>query len=108
MSKVRLLLGVVLIIILLALPLVGCKSLTLSVIDPRDGATFTESTITVKGFASKSKAIVTVNDVQVSVNKKGFYSTEITLTEGENIIKIVATRGKEVATRTVTVTYSPE
>lgn len=113
MDKLSKLLCALLVISLLALPLLGCKEFTVSVIDPGDGATFTESTITVKGFVSDAKATVWVNDSIVAVSKKGLYLTEVTLTEGENIIKVVAARGKEgkwkdAVGRTVTVTYSPE
>ena len=115
MSKVRLLLGVILIIALLALsiPLLGCKELTVSVIDPREGAAITTPAVEVRGFVSDAKATVWVNDTMVAVGKKGYYSTMVELTEGENTINVVAARGKEgkwknAVGRTVTVTYSPE
>lgn len=115
MSKVRLLLGVVLIITLLALSLslLGCKELTVSVSEPRDGVTITAPTVEVRGIVSDAKATVWVIDSIVAVSSKGYYSTEVTLTEGENAIKVTAARGKEgkwknVVSKTVTVTYSPK
>ncbi len=108
MNKMFRLLQILVVISLLALPLVGCaKPLTLSLIDPRDGYTFTEATITVKGTLSDAKARVWVNDSIVEVSKKGFFSTEVTLTEGENTIKVVTARGEEVVSTTVIVTYAP-
>jgi len=52
-----------------------------------------------------------VNDVKAYVFKKDkgkFLVWEVTLTEGENIIKVVATLGEEVVIKTVNVTYTPE
>ena len=102
-----------LLITLLALPLTGCKELTVSITEPKHESTVTESIVEVRGFVSDAKATVWVNDVQVaSVSKKGYYSAEVTLTEGENTIKVVAAQGKpgkwkKVIGREVTVTYSP-
>ena len=96
MLKIRLLLVMVLIITLLtlSLPLSGCKraELFLSVTTPSNGDTFTEPTIVVKGRVWNGNA-VWVNDTTVEL-KKGNYSTEVTLAEGENEIKVVAAQGK--------------
>lgn len=94
---------------LLALPLVGCaKPLTLTVSRPTDGATLTRSLVMVRGMVSDAKARVMVNDTQVRPGRwYGVFTTKVELTEGVNIIKVVATRGKEVLTKTVTVTYTP-
>ena len=112
MSKMFKLLAILLVISLLALPLVGCKALTLSVVAPIDRATITTSTVEVRGTVSDAKATVWVNDSIIAVSKKGYFSTEVTLTSGENAIEIVAARGKagkwkNVIGRTVTVTYTP-
>ena len=114
MDKLSKLLGILLVISLLALPVVGCaKPLTLRILGPTDGETVDESSVEVRGYVSDSKATVWVNDTIVTVSKKGYYSTKLELAEGENIIKVVAARGKpdkwkEVVDRTVTVTYGPE
>jgi nitrogen fixation protein FixH len=108
MSKMFKSLGILLVISSLALSLVGCaKPLTLTVTEPTDRATVTEPLVTVKGYVSDARAIVAVNDVEVSVTNEGYFDTEVALTEGENSIDVVATRGKSVATKTVTVTYAP-
>jgi len=105
---------ILLVISLLALPVVGCaKPLTLSVWEPKDGATITESTVEVKGYVSDDKATVWVNDRIVPVTKAKAFSTAIILIEGENTINVVAARGKEgnwkdIVDETVTVTYTPE
>jgi len=49
---------------------------------------------------------VKINDVVVPV-KGGKFSTDFKLTEGSNVINVVATSGKETVTKTVTVTYNP-
>jgi len=109
---------VLLVISLLALPLVGCaKPVTFYVSEPKDGATVTESPVTVRGSVSDAKATMWLNDTIVAVTKttrgRGAFSTTIALIEGENTIEIVAAQGKEgkwknVMSRTVTVTYSPK
>lgn len=105
-SKTSKLMGILLVISLLALPLVACQGLTLTVTKPRDGATVTVSSVTVQGNVSNSKATVMVNDARMVVSKKtGFFQTTVNLSEGENIIKVVATRGKETVTKTLVVTY---
>ena len=117
MNKMVKLLGILLVISLLAVPLAGCaKPVTLTVHEPKDGATVTESPVTVRGSVSDAKATVWVNDTIVAVTKArtgGNFSTAITLIEGENTIKIVAAQGKadkwkNVVGKTVTVTYSPK
>ena len=108
MSKLVKLLGILLVISLLALPLVACakQPLTLTVW-PMDGATVDETPVGVRGYVSDRKATVWVNDTIVTVSKEGYYSTNLELTEGENIITVVATLGEETITKTVTVTYTP-
>jgi hypothetical protein len=49
---------------------------------------------------------VKVNDVAVP-SKGGKFSTEIKLTEGINVIDVVAKSGKDVERKTVTITYNP-
>jgi len=99
-------------VFLLALLIVGCaKELTLLVNEPEEGAVITESKVDVKGVVSDRKAIVMVNDVKAIVYTRGkgeFQASGVELTEGENTIKIIATRGKKEAAETITVTYSPE
>ncbi len=109
MNKLVKFLGILLVISLLAMPLVGCaKELTLTVKAPMDGATVTTASVAVKGNVSTYKATVTVNEVKVTLAKKtGYFRREVTLIEGENTIKVVATRGDEVVTETITVTYTP-
>jgi uncharacterized protein YfaP (DUF2135 family) len=49
---------------------------------------------------------VKINGVVVPI-KGGKFSTDFNLTEGSNVINVVATSGKETVTKTVTVTYNP-
>ena len=116
MSKILSLIGVLLVVSLLAVPLVGCKSkpLIVTVLEPKNGATITASPVTVKGNVSDAKVTVWVNDNMVTVTKYtrggGWFSSETDLNEGENTIKVLAARGtpnkwKDVVERQVTVTY---
>jgi uncharacterized protein YfaP (DUF2135 family) len=79
--------------------------LILTVDTPQDKATVSASPVTVSGTVTKT-AEVKINDVAVPV-KGGKFSTDFKLTEGSNVIKVVATSGKETVTKTVTVTYNP-
>ena len=113
MSKIFKLVGILLLIPLLALSLVGCakEELTLTVYTPVDGDMRTSSSVTLQGKVSDSGATVKINDTEVPVTKFGAFSAKVTLNEGENTIKVVATWGEEVVTKTITktitVTYTP-
>ena len=103
------LMGILLVISLLAFSISACPGgamiLTLTVDTPQDGATVTASPITVSGTVNKTDK-VKINDVVVPV-KDGKFSTNINLTEGSNVIKVVATSGKETVDKTVKVIYNP-
>lgn len=78
-----------------------------------DGVTINKSPVEVRGYVSDPKATVWVGDTTVTVSKKGYYSTNLELAEGENTIKVTAARGKpgqwkDATARTVAVTYSPK
>jgi len=118
MKKGLKLLCALLAISLLAVSLVGCaKPLTLTVLSPTDGKTFSTPTVEARGSVSDAKASVWVNGVPQVVKKptRGlpYFSTKIDLVEGENTTRFMAARGykkgnwKEVVERTVTVTYTP-
>ena len=109
MNKLGKILVIVLVISLLAVLLVGCGGgLTLTVKEPVDGATVTTASVTVKGNVSMIKATVTVNDVKATLTgQTGYFTSGVKLVEGENPIKVVATLGKQVITKTITVTYTP-
>ena len=117
MGKLFKLLGILFVISLLALPLTGCDSppwesgmtLSLKVDAPRDGTTVTTSPGTVSGRVvgtESAAAKVRINDEDVPV-KDGKFSTSVTLTEGTNVINVVATAGAATQSQTVTVTYAP-
>lgn len=117
MDKLFKLLGIIFVLSLLALPLTGCDNppwesgslLVLKVDTPQDGTTVTTSTVTVSGrvAGTESKgAKVSINDADVPV-KDGKFSTNVTLTEGKNVINIVATSGQAKPNKQVTVTYVP-
>lgn len=102
---------ILLVISVLALSSVACAkpwesviTLTMTVNTPQDGATVTTSPVTVSGTLSKS-ATVKVNGIQAAKGDK--FSSNAVLSEGANVITIVATVGEETVTRTVNVTYAP-
>jgi hypothetical protein len=109
MNNLFKLVGILLVMSLLALSISACPGgamiLTLTVDTPQDGATVTASPVTVSGTVNKTDK-VKVNDVVVPV-KDGKFSTDIKLTEGDNILSVVASSGKETAEKKVKVTYNP-
>ena len=109
MNNLSKLLGISLLISLLALPITGCWEgsmiLILTVDTPQDKTTLSASPVTVSGTVSKT-AEVKINDVVVPI-KGGKFSTDFKLTEGSNVINVVATSGKDTVTKTLTITYNP-
>jgi len=101
MSNLFKLLGISLMISLLALTIAACKpwesamTLIMTVDTPQDGTTISASPVTVSGTVNKTAA-VKINDMVVPV-KGGKFSTSVMLTEGSNVINVVATSGKENA-----------
>lgn len=109
MGKMLKLSSILVVISLLALPLAACMGqatiLIVRIDTPQDGITVTASPVTVSG-TSNMAATVKINDVLLP-GKVTKFSTSVTLTEGENVINVVATAGKQKVTKTLTVTYTP-
>ena len=109
MNSLSKLLRISLLIALLALAITACMEgsmiLILTVDTPQDNATVSTPTVTVSGTVTKT-AEVKINDVVVP-SKGNKFSTDIKLTEGVNVIDVVATSGKDTVTKTVTITYNP-
>jgi uncharacterized protein YfaP (DUF2135 family) len=110
-------LGILLVAPLLVLPLTGCSNppwdsgtaLALKVDSPRNGTTVTTPTIPVSGRvlgSQRAAAKVTINGAAVPI-KDGKFSTSLTLTEGANVITIVASSGQANPSKKLTVTYAP-
>lgn len=105
------LLAILLVISLLASPIAACKpwessmTLIMTVDTPRDGTTIGASPVTVSGTVNKT-AEVKINDMVVPI-KGGKFSTSVMLTEGSNVINVVATSGKDTVKKTVTIVYNP-
>ena len=101
MDNLYKLIGILFVLSLLALPLTGCDFesgmiLVLKVDTPKDGTTVNTPTVTVSGrvVGTESKgAKVSINNVDAPVTD-GKYSTNVTLTEGKNVINIVAKSGQ--------------
>ena len=109
MNNLSKLVGISLMISLLALSISACTDramiLLMTVDTPQDKATVSESTVTVSGTVNKT-AEVKINDVVVPI-KGGKFSSDFKLTEGSNVINIVATSGKDTVNKTVTIVYNP-
>jgi len=103
------LLRILVLISLLALPITACMEgsmvLILTLDTPQDKTTVSASPVTVSGTVTKT-AEVKINDVVVPI-KGGKFSTDLKLTEGTNVINVVAKSGKDTETKTVTITYNP-
>ena len=111
MNNLSKLLGILLVISLSALPIAACKpwegalTLMMTVDTPQDRTTVSASPITVSGTVNK-RAEVKINDTAVPI-KGGKFSTELKLTEGDNVINVVATSGKDTVKKTVTIAHNP-
>jgi type 1 fimbria pilin len=116
MNNLFKILSILFVLSLLALPLTGCDNppweggmtLVLKVDTPKDGATVNTPTVTVSGRVSGTEsagATVRINDADVPV-KNGKFSTNVTLTEGKNIIKISAKSGQASPEEIRTVNYT--
>ncbi|PKN28816.1 MAG: hypothetical protein CVU64_11385 [Deltaproteobacteria bacterium HGW-Deltaproteobacteria-21] len=109
--------GSLLIIALLTLLLTGCDSppwesgmvLALKVETPKNGTTVTTPNVVVGGRVNGSQAAqakVAINGTDVPVKDRKF-SSNITLTEGTNVLNIAASSGGAALRENVTVTYAP-
>jgi hypothetical protein len=116
MNNLFKLIGILFVLSLLALPLTGCDNppwesgmvLILKVDTPKDGATVNTSTVTVSGRVKGTEsagAKVSINGADAPV-QDGKYSTNVTLTEGKNIIKISAKGGQASPEEIRTVNYT--
>jgi len=101
---------VLILISLLAASIAGCAGakspLTMTVSQPVTGANITASPFEVLGIVSDPKATVTVNGIEAAMAPGGHFGYNISLTEGENTINVVATRGEATVTKTLKVTYT--
>ena len=85
------------------------KTLAVKVDTPKDGTTVNTPTVTVSGRVGGSESKgenVSINNVDAPVTD-GKFSSNVTLTEGKNVITVVATSGQATAEEKVTVTYVP-
>lgn len=77
---------------------------TLNVTSPTDNFVTNQASITVEGTtndATSSPVTVTINDEPVIVQSNGLFSKQITLSEGENTITVIATDGAGKSTTVV-------
>jgi len=83
------------------------RVLAVGITSLQDGAELAESPVTVSGIVSDAEATVTVNDEEVEIAEDASFSTQVELTEGENIITVVAVLGEQEVSDSITVTYTP-
>jgi len=108
MNKISRLACVLLIFTLLVISLAGCAApLSPSISRPRDGATVKTSPVRLTGTCPDNKATITVNGQEVAVTQYGAFEAYVPLTEGENTITVVASRGDKTGTKTIKITYAP-
>jgi nitrogen fixation protein FixH len=116
MSNLFKVIGILFALSLLVLPLTGCDNppwesgmvLILKVDTPKDGATVNTPTVTVSGRVKGTEsagAKVSINGADAPV-QDGKFSTNVTLTEGKNIIKISAKGGQASPEEIRTVNYT--
>ena len=87
----------------------GQPAAQLVIDQPANGATYTNSAVTVAGHVDKPVASVTVNGATVTVGTDGRFSSTVSFTAGPQTIRVVAqtaTGGEVSETRTVTVSYT--
>lgn len=76
------------------------------VVQPADGSTVMESSVSVEGTA-KDATNVTVNGVTAALGSDGSFKASVTLVEGANTVNIMASNSTGSASASVKVTYSP-
>lgn len=64
--------------------------------------------VPITGYVNKLQAKVTVNEVEVQVDRNGAFSTEVQFKEGNNVIKAVATLGDQTDTMSYTLIVDTE
>lgn len=123
-TKLKLFASIIGIISLLSLGIVGCvspRALSIEISSPEDGATVSESPITVTGTVSgyprgevavgeqtaRLVPEVTVNGVKADVDTSGGFSAQVELAEGENTIEAVAMLNNMETQDSIAVTYTP-
>ncbi len=90
-----------------AAPPANAAPIALQVTSPQDGAVVNTQQIAITGAASPG-AVVTVNDDIIVVGADGQFNDTVTLSEGPNLIEVIAsnTSGSETSVE-LTVTYEP-
>ena len=80
------------------------------IVSPQDGEVFNgnkEKRINISGKTEKNTSL-TINDRLIILDQEGGFSTEIELSEGENLIKIIAAdRAENQTEKEVKVTFNP-
>ncbi len=100
-------LSILLITIVLVIILTGCAApLKLTIKRPADGTILTKSPVEVSGSVNEP-AEVTVNGEPVEISRYKTFEASVDLVEGVNTITAIATKGDEVRTVVLTVTYKP-
>lgn len=84
------------------------QEIPLEILSPKDQTTVSSDRITVSG-KTKPKNDVVVNDQEIKADNNGYFSTQVTLDEGDNIIGIVAyDENGNYAEKEIIVSYEPQ
>ena len=82
--------------------------LTLTITDPPDGSTVSTRLLTIAGVTAPDAEVVINDLIPALPDPTGQWAANLLLRPGDNIIRVVASRGDEVTEAVVTVAYEPD
>ena len=83
------------------------EELILTVLEPRNGTTVASRVLTVSGFTAPDAEVVVNDLIPAFPDPVGEWKANLLLRPGLNMIRVVASRGAEMAEQAITVTYQP-
>lgn len=82
--------------------------LTLTITDPPDGSAVGNRILTIAGVTVPDAEVVINDLIPALLDPTGQWAANLLLRPGDNIIRVVASRGNEATEAVVTVTYEPD
>ena len=82
--------------------------LTLTITDPPDGSTVSARLLTIAGVTAPDAEVVINDLIPALPDPTGRWAANLLLRPGDNIIRVVASRGDEATEAVVTVAYEPD
>ena len=83
------------------------EELTLTITDPAGASTVSNRILTVTGFTAPDAEVIVSDLIPALPDPTGLWVADLLLQPGVNTIRVVASRGDEVAEAVITVTYQP-